>query len=145
MNGAHSHLLVNHIPIIAPFVGLLVLIAAMVMKSEVVKRTAFAIVVLGAISSFPAGVTGESAEEYLEEISDADHVLIHEHEEAAEVFITFSYLSGALAAFAFWASYKEKTYAKFLPLVVLVILLAVLFTSYNTGVTGGEIIHTEIR
>ncbi len=145
MNDAHLHLLFNHLPIIIPFVGLVVLIAGIILKLELVKRTAFGIVVMGAILTVPAGSTGESAEHYLEEHFEVDHHSIHEHEEAAELFAVLSYISGIIAAFAFWASYKEKAFSKFLPIVLLLMLLGVLFTSYGTGVTGGEIMHMELK
>lgn len=37
MNSAHLHLVVNHLPIIFPIVGVIVMITGLVSKSEAVK------------------------------------------------------------------------------------------------------------
>ena len=51
MNDAHLHLIFNHLPIVIPIVGLLVLLAGFVLKSDVVKRVALGIFVLMAYGS----------------------------------------------------------------------------------------------
>ena len=50
MNGAHWHLLVNHLPINFPIVGVIVMITGLVSKSDAVKRTAFMIFIFWRIS-----------------------------------------------------------------------------------------------
>ena len=50
MNGAHFHLVVNHLPIIFPIVGLIVLAVGIGFKSEMVKRTAYFVFSIGAIT-----------------------------------------------------------------------------------------------
>ena len=69
MNGAHWHLVVNHLPIIFPIVGVIVMITGLISKSEAVKRTAFMIFILGALASIAAMTTGEGAEEIVEKIN----------------------------------------------------------------------------
>jgi hypothetical protein len=54
MNGAHWHLVLNHLPIIIPMVGLLVMFGGILVKSEVLKRAAFSIFILGAITTIAA-------------------------------------------------------------------------------------------
>jgi hypothetical protein len=68
MNGAHWHLVVNHIPIIFPIVGVIVMITGLVSKSEAVKRTAFMIFILGSFAVIAAMNTGEDAEDVVEKI-----------------------------------------------------------------------------
>ena len=43
MNGAHWHLVVNHLPIVFPIVGVILLVTGLLSKSQAVKRTAFMI------------------------------------------------------------------------------------------------------
>lgn len=43
MNDAHYHLILNHLPIVVPVVGLLVMIGGYVSPSDIVKRTALLI------------------------------------------------------------------------------------------------------
>ena len=145
MNEAHVHLVTNHLPIIIPFIALVVLLIGMFSKSDAVKRTAFFLFILGAISTFPAFESGEEAEEIVEHLAGVSHDLIHEHEEKAEVFATFSYILGALSLFGMWASWKVKSFSKILSLAIVLFAGIVLFLGKQTGTTGGEIRHTEIR
>ena len=50
MNEAHLHLTFNHLPIIIPIIGLLIMIGGILLKSEVIKRTAYAVFILGALA-----------------------------------------------------------------------------------------------
>ncbi|QTY26049.1 hypothetical protein [Flavobacterium sp. CS20] len=59
MNDAHWHLVVNHLPIIFPVVGIIVLIMSLISKSEAVKRTSYLIFIIAALSSIVAMNTGE--------------------------------------------------------------------------------------
>jgi hypothetical protein len=145
MNQAHLHLLFNHLPIIFPIAATFVLVAGMVLRLEVVKRTAFALFVLGALFTIPAGATGEGAEELIEEMAGVSHDLIHEHEEMAEKFAFASYALGLLGALAFWASFKKKPFAGIMGIIVLIMGLGTLFLASKTGTSGGEIRHPEIR
>ena len=145
MNGAHFHLVVNHLPIIFPLVGAIVLVTGLISKSEAVSRTAFMIFILGAMSAFAAMATGEGAEEIVEKIGGIQEDMIKTHEEAAKVFAILSYLLGALSILGLRASFKEKKFSNLIPIATLVIAITVLFLAKQTGTTGGEIRHTEIR
>ena len=107
MNQAHYHLALNHLPIIIPMIGLLVLIGGFLTQSETVRRTACLIFVLGALATIPAIGTGEGAEEAVENISGISEITIHGHEEMAETFAVLSYILGLVALAAFWLSWKK--------------------------------------
>ncbi len=143
MNGAHLHLLANHLPIIIPMVALLVLIIGFLFKSDITKRIGLAIFMLGALLTIPAFVTGEGAEEIVE--SATNDAYISNHEELAETFAVLSYILGVMAAVGFWANWKHKSFAGFVSASVLVFSLVVLFFAQQTGTSGGEIMHEEIR
>lgn len=145
MNGAHYHLVLNHLPIIIPIVGLLVLIGGFIVKSEIVKRTAYCIFILGAITAFAAIATGEGAEHVVKQIDGISKSLIHEHEEKAEVFALLSYVLGIGSIVALWSNWKKKSYANYIALAIMVYCAAVLYFGQQTGTTGGEIRHSEIR
>jgi uncharacterized membrane protein len=145
MNDAHLHLVINHFPIIVPIVGMLILLVGFVTKSDVVKRTAFGVFVLGAILTFPAMYTGEGAEEIAENLPGVTDQLIHEHEEKAETLAIINYLLGIVSLIGFWANYKQKSFANLIAISVMVIGLAGLYFGKMTGTSGGEIRHTEIR
>lgn len=150
MNEAHFHLTVNHLPIIIPIVGFLILVGGMILKSDIIKRTAYAVFFLGALTTIPAFASGEGAEEIIEPMEHMinmgiSHHIIHEHEEAAESFALLSYALGLLSLIALWANWKKKSIANAAQYVILVLSLAVLYTGKQTGTTGGEVRHTEIR
>jgi uncharacterized membrane protein len=145
MNGAHFHLVVNHLPIIIPMAALIVLILGLIIKSEVVKRTAYFLFVVGAICTMPAFASGEGAEEMVENLPGVTEQLIHEHEEKAEAFALFNYALGLISIVAVWASWKQKSFAKWLSILILAMALVVIFKGREVGTSGGEIRHTEIR
>ena len=145
MNPAHLHLIVNHLPIISPIIALGVLLMGLLLKSEVIKRVAYGICIFAALSAVPASVSGENAEDTVENIQGIDHNAIHEHEEAAEKFAVVVYLLGIVAAISLWASWKQLSFATVLQFVVLLIGFTAMFFAKKAGTTGGEIRHTEIR
>lgn len=145
MNGAHWHLVVNHLPIVFPIVGVIVLITGIISKSEAVKRTGLMIFVLGAFAAMAAMATGEGAEEVAEKISGVTENDIKSHEEIAESFALLAYVLGGLSVLGLWASFKGKSFASMVSNGALVLALIVIYFSRQTGTTGGEIRHTEIR
>ena len=68
MNNAHLHLVVNHLPIIFPVVGVIILLIGIFTKSDVSKRNAYIVFILGAVASVAAMATGEGAEDAIENI-----------------------------------------------------------------------------
>lgn len=145
MNGAHWHLVVNHLPIIFLIVGAIVMVAGLISKSEAVKRTACMIFIFGALAAIAAMATGEGAEEIVEKINGVTENYIETHEEAAETFAVLSYMLGGLSLLGLWASFKQKSFSNIFSIVIVVFTLVVLFFGKQTGTTGGEIRHTEIR
>lgn len=145
MNGAHWHLVVNHLPIIFPIVGVIVMITGLISKSEAVKRTAFMIFILGALAAIAAMNTGEGAEEVVEKINGVTENFIESHEETAETFAILSYILGGISLLGLWASFKQKTFSYLISISTLIFAFVVLFFAKQTGTTGGEIRHTEIR
>ena len=105
MNDAHYHLVLNHLPIIIPAIGLLILIGGLLFKSEIVKRTAYLVFILGAITTLAAFATGEGAEEAVEHLPGVTENLIKTHEETAEIFAILSYILGAIALIGLYANY----------------------------------------
>ena len=145
MNGAHWHLVVNHLPIIFPIVGVIVMITGLISKSEAVKRTAFMIFILGALAAIAAMNTGEGAEEVVEKINGVTENFIETHEETAETFAILSYILGGISLLGLWASFKQKSFSSIISIATLISAFVVLFFAKQTGTTGGEIRHTEIR
>lgn len=145
MNQAHFHLVLNHLPIVFPMVGLVILVGGLIVRSEIVKRVAYTIFIMGSLSAVAALLTGEGAEDIVEKIPGISEQFIKTHEEVAEVFAILSYILGAVSLVALWSSLKQKAYSHALSFATLAFSLIVLFFAQKTGTTGGEIRHTEIR
>jgi len=145
MNQAHYHLLLNHLPIIIPIVGLLVLTVGFIFKSEIVKRTAFAVFILAALTAIAAFATGDGAGEVIKNLPGVNEQVIHDHEEVAETFSILIYVLGGTSLIALWLNWKQKTYASLFAVIVMALAIVVIFFAKQTGTTGGIIRHTEIR
>ena len=145
MNDAHLHLVLNHLPIILPAIGLLIMMGGILFSSEIVKRTAYFVFILGAITAFAAFSTGEGAEEVVEKLPGVNEKLIKVHEEIAELFSILCYVLGGIALVGLYANFYKKPYSNSLSYLTIVITLITLFYAQQTGTTGGEIRHTEIR
>jgi uncharacterized membrane protein len=145
MNGAHWHLVVNHLPIIFPIVGVIVMITGLILKSEAIKRTAFMIFVFSSLAAIVAMNTGDGAEEVVEKINGVTENYIENHEETAETFAILSYILGGISLLGLWASFKQKSFSSIISITTLIFAFVVLFFAKQTGTTGGEIRHTEIR
>jgi len=145
MNDAHLHLAFNHLPVIIPIVGLLIMIGGVLLKSDVIKRTAYAVFILGGLATIPAFTTGEGAEEIAEHLPGVTHHIIHEHEEVAETFALLSYLLGGISLIGLWANWKKKSLSTVSTYLTLALGILVIVTARKTATTGGEVRHTEIR
>ncbi len=145
MNGAHWHLVVNHLPIIFPIVGVILMVTGLISKSEAVKRSAYMIFIFGAVAAIAAMSTGEGAEEVTENINGVTENFIKSHEETAEIFALLSYILGSISILGLWAGFKQKSFSYIISMVTLIFAFVILFFGKQTGTTGGEIRHTEIR
>jgi len=145
MNGAHLHLIANHLPIVGVIIGTLVMIAGLILKREQIKQTALGIYIFSALTSMFAFFTGEEAEEVVEDIQGVSETLIHIHEEYAELFFTLSLILGAISIITLYLSIKSNKFAKYGFLISLALSLSLIFIGKQVGTSGGEIRHTEIR
>lgn len=145
MNGAHLHLLVNHIPVFAVVFGLIALAWAILRNSNEMRWAAIALFVLAGLSGWLAMETGESAETIAEKLAGVTKGLIHEHEEAAD----FANVSATVLALgAILLAVISRLKPNFLNLTQRLLLLVAIFSSTvmaRTAYLGGQIRHSEIR
>ncbi len=145
MDELHLHLVVNHLPLIFPIVGIIILIIGILAKSEVSNRNAYIIFILGAITSFVAMQTGENAENSATKIAGLSDSLIEKHEEISEIFAALTYGLGVISLAALIVSFRNSLISKYAPFVVGILAIICLFFAQKIGTTGGEIRHKEIR
>ena len=89
--------------------------------------------------------TGEGAEEIAEKLPDVTDQIIHEHEEAAEKLALVLYFLGAISIVGLYLNVKKNAKANLVSFLALTVAAVGVFLAQQTGTTGGEIRHTEIR
>ncbi len=144
MNDAHLHMVVNHFPIIGLFFGIGILAYGIIKKQAILVNTAYVMFIVCMIMAKATMMTGEGAEEIVEELG-ISHDLIHEHEEIAETFMKVLYALGILSILGLVANVKKHEKASFFSYVVIILAIGSAVLSKNVGTSGGEIRHTEIR
>jgi uncharacterized membrane protein len=140
MNDAHVHMVVNHFPIIGTIFGLGILITGIVMKNNVIKNIAYVLFCISAIFGFASMFTGEGAEEIAENLPSVTDQIIHEHEEMAEKLALVLYVLGGISL-----NFKNHAKSSLVSYFAFVVALVAVFLGKQTGTTGGEVRHTEIR
>lgn len=145
MNQAHLHLLLNHLPILGALFGLLILAGGFFLKNEPVKRTALGLFVFSAILAIPAYLTGEGAEEVVENLPGASENLMEAHEEMANIFLWMVGALGLISLVTLYTDLKSKKVAPMLYTLTFVAAIGTMVLAQRVGSSGGEIRHTEIR
>ncbi len=145
MNDAHLHMVVNHFPIIGTIFGLGILITGIVMKKNVIKNVAYVLFCISAIFGFASMYTGEGAEEIAENLPSVTDQIIHEHEEMAEKLALVLYVLAGISLVGLFLNFKNHAKASLVSYLAFVIALVAVFLGKQTGTTGGDVRHTEIR
>ncbi len=144
LSGEHLHLLVNHVPIIGAAFALALLAASFFYAPDVLRRIAFATLIVTALAGLASDLTGEPAEDAIEGFPGVSRDVIHAHEEMAEKAYIIAGVVGALAlgGLVRWRRVPVPTGAT----VVMVLLTAFLSGAMAyTGLLGGRVRHTEVR
>lgn len=145
MNDAHLHMVVNHFPIIGSIFGLGILIISIILKNKTVQNVSYGLFIISAIFGAVSMATGEGAEEIVENLPNITHQIIHEHEEMAEKLILLLYAVGVLSIIGFYFNIKNHSKSNIVSYIVVIVSVISIFFGKQTGTTGGEIRHTEIR
>lgn len=143
-SGVHLHLLVNHAPILGVLFGLALLVASLVFAPDVLRRTAFVVLVGTAIAAAIANYTGEPAEDSIRGFPGVRRALIHDHEEMGEKSFYAAGLLGVLAlgALVKWRRTPVPSRATIASIVGAAIVSGMMV---YTGLLGGRVRHTEVR
>ena len=142
MNQAQIHLLFNHWPIIGVMIGLILLLAGKFFPKTQSSRSGLMVLVLAALLAIPALLSGEGAEEIVEDQGVSKEV-IHEHEEGAEKAFWAMEVLGVLALLALYNDHKTGK-PGVLGNVTIVAAFVVTFMMVRVGHSGGLIKHPEI-
>jgi uncharacterized membrane protein len=144
VNPAHLHLVLNHLPILGVLFGTLLLVIGFVRKNRVVQQTALATLALAALAAGATYLTGEGAEEAIENRL-ANEQYVEHHEDAALLGLGAAGLAGAIAVFGLVSARKGRTLSRRLVAVNLAVAIAASGTLLWVANLGGRISHPEIR
>ena len=145
MNGAHWHLVLNHLPVVGTLFLLFLLVAGFLQKSGQVQKLALVFAIIVALSAAAAYATGDGAELVVERLPGVTSLAIRTHEKAAELAFLVTVFLGGIALGGLVAFRRRER----LPMAFMAAALAVALVAAGTmawaAILGGQIRHTEIR
>jgi len=144
MNQTHIHIIITHLPIFGSILGGLVLMYGLWSKSSDTKVAAYLLFILSALGAGIAYLTGEAAEETVENIQGVVEATIKRHEEFALFALISLIILGVTSILGLVLTLKKSRLTRTTAFVILVISLIGFGLVARTGYLGGQIRHTEI-
>lgn len=144
MSQAHLHLVITHLPIFGSILGAFVLVYGLGTKSNPTKNAAYFIFIISAIGAGIAYLTGEGAEDAVENIQGVSENIIELHEDAAMYALVSLIALGIMSVIALVVTRFKTSLIKTSSIIVLIISLISFGLVARTGYLGGQIRHTEI-
>jgi uncharacterized membrane protein len=137
------HPIIVHFPIALTFiVPILILVFAFMIKTNKMSHKTWLIIIGLQIATTATGYmaleTGEDEEHSVEKVLGKK--LIHEHEEAAEIFVGSTVIALVLSIAAFFLKSQIQFLAQ---LVVCLVSLVSCYLVYTTGHSGGELVYVH--
>ena len=145
MNWAHVHLMINHFPVVGILGVILLLLYALVRKSDEVTMASFGMFVLIALITIAVFFTGQGAEDVVKNLPGVTEADIGRHEEMADIALVLLEVLGAMALTGLFLLRRSGSIPKRLVLIVLVVSLITAAVVGFTANLGGQIRHPEIR
>ena len=143
MSQVHLHLLITHLPIFGSILGAFVLAYAVWSKSDHTKIAAYLLFIISAIGTGIAYLTGEGAEEAVENIPGVSENIIGQHEDFAMYALVSLIVLGISSLVAIYVTYKKSSFTNTASMLTLFISLISFALIARTGYLGGQIRHTE--
>ncbi|HEX4997413.1 MAG TPA: hypothetical protein VFY29_04270 [Terriglobia bacterium] len=149
MNIPHIHILLNHVPTVGFSLGLALFVAALVTKSQDLKRASLAIVFFIAVLSTAVYVSGNAAADAIcpvgqECLPGVAKTAISSHEDIALLAYALMQLTGAFAFIGLWRMRRTSHIGSGTTGAILVLSLLTFGMMARAATIGGEIRHPEI-
>ncbi len=145
MNQTHLHLLINHLPIFGSILGGFVLTHGLWTKSNQTKIAAYYLLIISSIGAVIAYLTGEAAEESIENIQGISKNLIEQHEDFSVIALVALIILGIASLIGLFLTIKKSPLTRIIAIVTLFISIISFGLIARTGYIGGQIRHTEIN
>ena len=143
-SGAHVHLIVNHAPIFGSLFALALLIASYFVAPDVLRRTAFVVLIGTALAAATADLSGDAAQDAVRGLPGIRREVIHAHEQMADKAYWVAAAVGILSLGAL-VRWRRTPVPGNATLVMLVGTVAVSALMVYAGLLGGQVRHTEVR
>ncbi|MEI7586283.1 hypothetical protein [Runella sp.] len=144
INQTHLHLLITHLPIFGSLFGGLVLAYGLWTKSDQTKTAAYILFIISSIGAGIAYLTGEAAEETVENIQGVVESTIKQHEDFALISLIALIALGVFALIGLFLTVKKSPLTRPVAIITFLISLVSFGLIARTGYLGGQIRHTEI-
>jgi uncharacterized membrane protein len=144
MDKVHIHLLITHLPIFGSILGGLVLAHGIGTKSYQTIIAAYYVIIVSSIGAVIAYLTGEGAEEAVEDIQGVAKNIIGQHEDFALYALVALIIAGLVSLLGLYLSIKKSWMANTVAVLTLFAAIISFGLVARTGYLGGQIRHTEI-
>ena len=145
MDTTHLHLLLNHFPIIGTLIGTVLLLYGIWKKNISIQQISLATIFVMALIAIPVFLTGEPAEDKIENLPGVVESIIEQHEEMAEIALWTMLAAGLISGITIALQLLNNKMAKSFVMISMLISLVSFGLMARTGYLGGQIRHTEIR
>jgi len=146
VNPAQLHLALTHLPVVGALLAAAALSIGALTRSPATRRAGLALLLFAALSAIPSYLTGEGAEEVVEDRPGVSEAIVERHEDAAGDALALVLLGGTVAAGSLLASRlgrERAARALFAGALALALVDSVVLGW--VAHLGGEIRHDEIR
>ena len=143
MNAAYVHLTLNHVPILGVVFALPLLGFGLLRRNPTLLRAGWVTLVAVALVAIPVYLSGERAEEIVEDEPGVSHDAIEAHEEIALFGLIGAEALGLLALAGLFLSRRAAGVPRWLPLGSFVLGLALAGLMTAVAYRGGLINHPE--
>ncbi len=144
MNQTHIHLLITHLPIFGSILGALVLAHGIWTKSNQTKIAAYNLFIISAIGAGISYLTGEAAEETVENLPGVLEATMEAHEDFAVYALISLITLGVASLIGLFLTLRKSELTRTAATVILFISLLSFGLVARTGYLGGQIRHTEV-
>lgn len=144
MDQTHIHLLITHLPIFGSILGAVVLGQGLWTKSNQTIIAAYNLFIISSIGAIIAYLTGEGAEESVEDLQEVVEATIKQHEQFALFALISLIILGLTSIIGLLLILRNSPLTRAITFIVLFISLISFGLVARTGYLGGQIRHTEI-
>lgn len=145
MDPTYVHLLLNHFPIIGTLIGLGLLLYGLLKKNGSIEKAGLTLIVLIALIAIPVFLSGEGAEETVEELAGVSEHHMEEHEEWGEIAFWLMMATGVAALGTLLAVSMKSKGKQILRAITVLLGIGTFVIMAITANYGGQIRHSEIR